>query len=99
MVIEAEDFHPVRETLFNLAMKSVKESVQAEYPDLKLDFLAVEGEKEVEDTQSGTVHLGTEGQQIDVPANDEVVDPDPEKDEGEKQNKDGSEVDIHLLED
>lgn len=77
MVIEAEDFAPVRETLFNLAMKLVKESDQAEYPNLKLDFLAVEDDKEVVDTQSGTAHLGTEGQKIVVPANDEAVDQDP----------------------
>lgn len=63
-MIKADDFAPICETLFNIAMKYVKESVQVEYPDLNLDFLVVEYEEEVEDTQSGTAHLGAEGQKI-----------------------------------
>lgn len=93
MGIEAEDFAPVRETLFTLAMKSAKDLVLAEYPDLKLDFLVVEDEEEVEDTQSGTAHLGAEGQKI-APTNEEAIDQDPAKTDEEK--KDGDEVDIHL---
>lgn len=98
MAIEADDFAPIRETLFNLTMKSAKESVQAEYPNLKLDFLAVEDEEEVKDTQSGIANLGIEGQKISS-TNEEAVGQGPAKVEEGKQKKDGGgEVDIHLLE-
>lgn len=60
--IEAEDFVPVRETLYNLAIKVAKESVQSEYLDLKLNFLVVDDDEEVGDIQSGTMNLGAEGQ-------------------------------------
>lgn len=97
MAIEADDFAPVRETLFNLAMKQAKESVQAVYPDLKLDFLEVEDEKEVEDPQSGSAHLGAEGQKT-ASAENEAVDQNPAKD-GEKspKKKDGDAVDTPFL--
>lgn len=47
-----------------MAMKSAKESVQAQYPDLKLDFLVVEDDEEVEDTHSGIANQSAEGQKI-----------------------------------
>lgn len=78
VAIEAEDFSPVRETLFTLAVKSVKDLVQVEYPDLKLDFLMVDDNEEVEDTQSETANLGIEGQKI-IPTIEETVDQDSEK--------------------
>lgn len=78
MAIKADVFAPIRETLFNIAMKSAKELVQAEYPDLNLDFLVVEYEEEVEDTQSETAHLGAKGQKV-TQTGDEVVDQDPGK--------------------
>lgn len=77
VVVEAEGFTPVRETLFALAMKSPKDLVQAEYPELKLDFLVVEEEEEIEDTQSETANLGAEGQKISTPVG-EAVDHEPE---------------------
>lgn len=95
--IEAEGFAPVRETLFNLALKSTKESVQAEYPELNLDFLVVEEDEGAEDTQSGTTNLGVEGQKT-APINDEAIDQGPAKNEERIQRNAGDEVDIHLLE-
>lgn len=80
MAIEAEDFAPVCETLFAFAMKSPNDLVQAEYPDLKLDFLEVEDEEEIEDTQSGSAQLGAEGQWI-ASANNETVNQDHAKDD------------------
>lgn len=79
MAIEVEGFTPVRGTLFNLALKSAKELVQAEQPWLDLDFLAIEDDEEVEDTQSGTMNLDAEGQKIAL-SNDEAVDQTPEMD-------------------
>lgn len=68
-----------------MSMKSAKELVHFEYPDLNLDFL------KVEDTHSGTTNLGAEGQKI-APAKDEAVD------QATRDNKDGDgAVDIHLL--
>lgn len=97
MAIEADDFAPVRETLFNLSIKQAKKSVQAVYPDLKLDFLEVEDEKEVEDTQSRSAHLGVKGQKI-ASVDNKAVDQNPAKD-GEKspEEKYGDAVDTPFL--
>lgn len=78
MAVEAEDFAPVCETLFTLTMKSAKDLVHVKYPELKLDFLVVDEEDEIEDTQSETANLGAEGQKI-PPLSEEAVDQDPEK--------------------
>lgn len=94
MVIKAEDFAPVHDILFTLAMKSAKDSVQTEYPDLKLDFLVVDDDEEVEDTQSGIANLGAEGYKI-VPTNEETVDQDYAKKDETKKGRD--KVDTQLL--
>lgn len=40
------EFEPVCEVLFAMAVKSAKEAVLAKFPDLDLDFLEVEDDKE-----------------------------------------------------
>lgn len=47
---KAEDFAPICETLFTFAMKSARDLVHSEYPELKLDFLMIEQKDEIKDT-------------------------------------------------
>lgn len=61
LAIKTEDFAPIRDTLFNMVVKTTKETIHLQYPDLNLDFLKAEDE-EVENTQSETANLGKEGQ-------------------------------------
>lgn len=89
----------MRETLFNMAMKSAKESVQAEYPKLKQDFLVVKDDNEVEDTQSETANLGANGKKI-TPDNDEAIDQvliGDKNEDGKMEKKGDGVVDIHLF--
>lgn len=65
--MEVEDLTPVCDTLYLLGMKSAKDLIQAEYLDLKLDFLLGEEDIEPEDTQSESANLGAEGQKITTP--------------------------------